>query len=1187
MPAMAMTDHGNLFGAIEFYEKAKAHDLAPIIGIEAYVQPERSDRERERERAQRMDETTFRERNNHHLILLAKNQTGYRNLLKLSSYAYLEGFYYKPRMNREVLSRHSEGLVALSGCLSGEVNTQLLQGDFEAARETARFYQEIFDGNFYLELQDHGLDEDRVVLPRIVDLARELDLPMAATNDAHYLAKDHAEAHDALLCIQTGKQKEDANRLKFGTHEMYLKSPEEMYALFAGQEHAVENTVRIAEQCAVDIEFGNLKLPHFPCPDGFDSLEEYLDHLCEEGLRKRYREVTPHLMERLRYELGVIHQMGYAGYFLIVMDFIQYARKINVPVGPGRGSAAGSLVSYCLGITNIDPMKYNLLFERFLNPERISMPDIDVDFSDRGRGKVIQYVVEKYGAENVCQIITFGTMAARAAVRDVGRVMGMPYGEVDRLAKMVPAELGITLDKALEQSADLKERHESDAQVKELISTAKVLEGLARHASTHAAGVVITPTPLTDYVPLYRSNDEEITTQFDMTACEKIGLLKMDFLGLRTLTVIEDTLAHLADRDVSLDLDALPLDDPPTFALFAAGHTVGVFQFESSGMVEYLRKLKPEAIDDLIAMNALYRPGPLGSGMVDDFILRKHGGKRITYEHPSLEPILADTYGVIVYQEQVMQIASSMGGYSLGQADLLRKAMGKKKVEIMAEQRVRFVTSAVERGIKQKLAEAVFDKMAHFAGYGFNKSHSAGYALVAYQTAYLKAHYPVEFMAATLTSEMSNSDRVMVLLAEARRMGIEVLPPCVNHSVGSFSVDGSAIRFGLGAVKGVGAGAVESVVDGRADGPYRDLFDFVERVDTGSVNKKCVEALICSGAMDSCDAPRAAMAEAIGTALEWASRRKKERDIGQESLFGGGGSGPVVVPPPSLPSCEEWDGRERLTKEKGALGFFVSGHPLDEFRELLEAISAHSTHYLTETPDSETVMVGGLPIAVKISTDKRGRALAFFTLEDFTGTIECITFEEPLSVCRPYLGADVPMLVRGRLSTREGEKPKIIVEQALGISAMMEKGHFVVHLALSTSANESTLAAVRDVLSRHPGACPVFLHVDHRALEGVIVRSRSLRVQPTDALLEDLRTVVDAEAFRLTVGEARGSFRSVDVFGVNPASEGEAGVGADAVVEVEPGESGVPAASIEDGMVAAAGPSAATDAGSAPIAAAP
>ncbi|MBK8230095.1 MAG: DNA polymerase III subunit alpha [Candidatus Eisenbacteria bacterium] len=1147
MPAVAMTDHGNLFAAVEFFEKAKATGIKPILGIEAYVNPGPLE----------PPAGGKKQKEYCHLILLAKNQAGWQNLMKLSSRAYLEGFYYKPRMDHAMLAAHSEGLIGLSGCLSGEVASALCEGRFDEARETARFYREIFDGQFYLELQDHGLDLDRVLIPRLIDLARELDMPLVATNDAHYIAKEHAHAHEALLCIQTGKNLSDPDRFKFDSHEMYFKSTEEMFELFAGQESALSRTVDIAELCDVALEFGKLKLPHFPKPDRFATLDDFLEDMCGEGLRRRYGTPTDPQWERLRFELNVIKQMGYAGYFLIVQDFIAHARSVGVPVGPGRGSAAGSIVAYCLGITNIDPLAYNLLFERFLNPERISMPDIDVDFSDRGRGEVIEYVVQKYGKENVCQIITFGTMAARAAVRDVGRVMGMPYTDVDKIAKMVPAELHIKLDKALDKAPDLKARYDADPKVHELIGTAQVLEGLARHASTHAAGVVITPTPLTDHVPLFRTNDDEIVTQFDMVACEKIGLLKMDFLGLRTLTVLQDSVqfiqqkAELLAREggppgAELDLDTLPMDDPEPFALLARGETVGIFQFESSGMTDYMRKLKPSCLEDMIAMNALYRPGPLGSGMVEDFIQRKQGVKAIQYEHPLLEPILRETYGVIVYQEQVMQIATALAGYSLGEADLLRRAMGKKKAEIMAKEREGFVSRSIARSIPKRDAEKIFDLCAHFAGYGFNKSHSAGYALVAYQTAWLKAHHPVEFMAATLTSEMANSDRIMVLLAECRRLGIDILPPDVNCSAHGFAVarvaraeaDGTsadsnavergAIRFGLGAVKGIGQTAVESIVSARTKEPFRDLFDLCARIDHGPVNRKCLEALITSGALDGFGEPRARLLESLPLAMEWAARRRREQEMGQGSLFGGGTPG--EMPRPAMPSVAEWPTADRLAREKGALGFYVSGHPLDAWRRALTLLGALGTHLLEGRDDQSPVLIGGLPITTRVSADKQGRPICFLTVEDFTGTVECLAFSEPFANCRVHLTSERPLLIKGRLSTRELEKPKILVEEAIALPDLVEKGRLPLHLALSSAWDDERLERIRERLRAFPGNCPVFLHVDPKKLGGMIVKLRSHKITPEEGLLAELEALAGPGGMKLTAGEPK-SFRSVEVFG--------------------------------------------------------
>ena len=1121
MSAIALTDRGSLFGAVEFFEQATARGIRPILGCDLYIRPAT-----EPEPGSYVDDFGHRESVNHALTVLAKSDVGYGNLMKLSSAGYLDEVCTKPRIREALLFGQGDGLIVLGSARHGEVAKALMAGDVETAQATAERYRGRFGDDFYLEVIDHGLPGARELFERTAELGRKLGIGLVATNHVHYLQEDHAEAQDALLCIQTGKKKTDEDRFRFETREMYLKSPDQMYDLFSEAPEALTNTVKIAEQCQVTLEFGNLKLPPFPQPPEFATLDDYLTHLCQEGLKKRYSEITPEISERLDFELGIIHQMGYSGYFLIVMDFIDYARSINVPVGPGRGSAAGSLVSYCLRITNIDPMRYALLFERFLNPDRVSMPDIDVDFSDRGRGQVIQYVVEKYGANNVCQIITFGTMAARAAVRDVGRVMGMNYADVDRLAKAVPSEIGIKLTKALDQSQDLQSLHEADPQVRELITTALVIEGLSRHASTHAAGVIITPSALTNYVPLYRSGEDEITTQFDMNACDKIGLLKMDFLGLRTLTVLEDCLAMLSDRGIEIDLDALDLTDAETFALFGRGGTVGVFQFESSGMVEYLRKLKPEVIDDLIAMNALYRPGPLGSGMVDDFILRKHGENKIEYEHPILEPILSDTYGVIVYQEQVMQIASAMAGYSLGESDLLRRAMGKKKKSVMDEHRSMFVERSVGLEIPKRVAESVFDLMAHFAGYGFNKSHSAGYALVAFQTAFLKAHYPVEFMAASMTSEMTNSDRILIHLNEVRRMGIEVLPPAINESSVGFTVEDGKIRFGLGAIKGVGRNAVKAIVEMREERPFGEIYDLLERVDTFLVNKKCCEALAHAGAFDSFGWTRSRLLLGMPTILEWAARRRRDREAGQESIFS---AATAPAPRPQIDSVLEWEPREKLQREKGALGFFVTGHPLDEYEGLLERLDIQTCAELEELGDNTPVRMCGFPMMVKLSTDRKGRAMAFFSLEDASGSIECLVFEEPLALARPHLTEDEPLWIKARLSKRGEERAKLIIEEAEALAPLIKKGGFSLHLAISSRLSEKEMDELRGPLGEFEGTSPVYLHVDHEEMGGVVIRCRSLRVRPDAELLARLRDKLGATAVRWSIGEANCT-RSQEVF---------------------------------------------------------
>ncbi|HWR83218.1 MAG TPA: DNA polymerase III subunit alpha, partial [Candidatus Deferrimicrobium sp.] len=845
MPALAVTDHGNMFGAVEFYKKAARAGIKPIIGCEAYVA---GGSRFDKKPSNRFPDGGF------HLVLLVKNLTGYTNLMKLCSAAYLEGFYHRPRIDKQLLRDHAEGLIATSACMKGEVSWHLSRGATDEAVAAAQELREIFGPeNFFLEIQDHGLEAERVLIPKIDAVSRETGIPLVVTNDCHYLRREDWEAHDALLCIQTGKTVTDRDRMRYNTDQLYFKSADEMQQCFGDFKEALENTVRIAEACNLELQLGRLLLPVFPIPRTFADPDACLRHLCENGIGTRYETITPEIRKRLEYELRVIKQMGYAGYFLIVKDFCDYARSQHIPVGPGRGSAAGSLVSYALRITNIDPIAFDLLFERFLNPERISMPDIDIDFSDRGRDQIIQYVIDKYGKDNVCQIITFGTMAARAVVRDVGRVLGFPYGEVDRIAKMIPLAVDMTLERALKQSAELAEVVKNDKRIEQLIRISQTLEGLARHCSTHAAGVVIAPSALTNYVPLFAGSKDEVTTQYDMKMVEEIGLLKMDFLGLRTLTVIDDAVRMIAqNHGVTVDLEAIRLDDPEVYQVFARGDTTGVFQFESSGMRDYLRKLCPENFTDLTVMNALYRPGPLDSGMINTYIERKQSAGSFAYMHPRLEKILGATYGVIVFQEQVLQIANALAGYSMGKADLLRKAMGKKDAALMAAQKQEFLMGAAANKIDAKVAEEVFNQIETFARYGFNKAHSTSYAFIAYQTAWLKRYYPREFMAALMTSEIQDTDRIYILLEDCRRLGIEVLPPDVNESGIDFTVAGDKIRFGLQAIKNVGAGASQAIVEERqAGGRFVTLADLVSRVPIRSLNRRTLESLIAAGACDS------------------------------------------------------------------------------------------------------------------------------------------------------------------------------------------------------------------------------------------------------------------------------------------------------------------------------------------------
>ncbi len=1103
MPALALTDHGNMFGAVEFYMKANKAGIKPIIGVEAYVAPEHR---KKKTVSKGVSDTSY------HLVLLAKNGRGYKNLMKLVSLGYLEGFYYRPRMDKELLKEYHDGLIALSACLKGEVAFKMLRDGYEVARRVALEYRDIFGDDFFLEMQNHGIREEDEVRKGLLELSRELSIPLVVTNDIHYLKQEHAMPHDVLICIQTGKDRDDPNRLRYNTDQIYFKSAEEMATLFQDQSEALTLTYDIAEKCDVHLPSGVFHLPKFEVPveHGQLTLDEYIQKLAFEGLQRRYDEVTPELEQRLQYELDVIKKMGYSGYFLIVMDFIDFARRQGIPVGPGRGSAAGSLVSYCLGITNVNPIEYDLIFERFLNPERVTMPDIDIDFCYERREEIIRYVKQKYGEQNVTQIITFGTMAARAVIRDVGRALKIPYSEVDRIAKMIPATPGTSLESALEEVPPLRETVDADEQHRQLIEYSLVLEGLARHASTHAAGVVITPEELTNYTPLYRSSDGAVTTQYDMKSLEEIGVLKMDFLGLRTLTVIDKTVKALRSRGVDVDLDALPLDDPETYEIFTRGETVGIFQFESSGMREYLKKLRPQAIEDLIAMNALYRPGPME--MIDDFIERKHGRRPIEYLHPSLEPILRETYGVIVYQEQVMRIASELGGFSLGAADLLRRAMGKKKADLMAEQRVKFINGCAERGIPAETANAIFDLMDKFAGYGFNKSHAACYSLVAYQTAYLKAHYPAEFMAATLSSEMGSSNRVVVLIEECRRMGVPVLPPDVNESFADFVVSGGAIRFGLGAVKNVGRTAIESIVKARQQGGrFTTLFDFCERVDHRLVNKKVIESLIQAGAFDSVEGHRAQLMAAVDLAVNYAQSMHNARLHGQTTIFDLAPEGEGTVQHPPLPPVKRWSSTEALNREKQLLGFYVSGHPLSKYEDDVRALASVSLDRLDSTKDGQRVTVCGIVTACREITDRQKRPMAFVTLEDFSGQAEMLVFADPYSKYRDLLQPDQMIAVVGRTSTREEEETKILCDEVLPLEGLREKFVKALWLALpSVDVEPDTLANVSAALTAHKGRCEVCIALRRNGDE-FRFRSRKIKVNPTPELVVRLRELLGSE----------------------------------------------------------------------------
>ncbi len=1126
LPALAVTDHGAMFGTVEFYKAAQKAGIKPIIGCEVYVAP--GDR---REKRQDPHGET-----NYHLVLLARNQEGYRNLCRLVTAGWTEGFYYKPRIDKEILRAHSGGLIGLSACLKGELAKAVLRHDLEGARRVAEEYVSILgEGNYYLELMDNGIEEQGRVNDVLLDLGRRLGIPVVATNDCHYLDRADAKSHEVLVCIQTGKTLDDPNRMRMSTDAFYFKSPQEMAEAFAHCPEAVEATVEIAERCNVELELGRAHLPEYTVEGGGD-LAEALERMARQGLEQRLRdrtyrdpaeeaEVRRRYVERLEAELRTIRDMGFPGYFLIVQDFINWARRNGVPVGPGRGSAAGSLVAYALGITNIDPIPYGLLFERFLNPERVTLPDIDVDFCFERRDRVIQYVTERYGKDKVAQIITFGKMLARAVIRDVGRVMGLPYADVDRIAKLVPARLGITLKEALDEEPRLREAMEADPRVAELIGHALKLEGLNRHASTHAAGVVIGNRPLVDHLPLYKppGSDQEAVTQFDMKSVEAIGLVKFDFLGLKTLTVIHDAVQLVnANRPEGggLDIDRIPLDDPKVYELLSRGETTGVFQLESAGMKELMVKLRPSTFEDIIALVALYRPGPLGSGMVEDFIRRKHGQVPIEYELPELEPILRDTYGVIVYQEQVMQIAQVLADYSLGEADLLRRAMGKKIPEEMAKQKDRFLEGARKKGVDPKKAERIFDLMAKFAEYGFNKSHSAAYALVAYQTAYLKAHHPVEFMAALLTNDRANSDKVVKDIAECREMGIAVLPPDVNESDLHFTVVGGAIRFGLAAVKNVGEAAIENILEARREGgPFRGLLDFCQRVDLQKVNRKVIESLIRCGAFDSLGGTRAQYLAYLDRAMELAAAVQRDRARGQTSLFDLFGAGPSEAgparPEDDLPEVPPLPPTEQLRAEKEVLGMYLSGHPLAEWGELLDACTDTSLESLAERPDRSTVTVGGVVTGRRVIRTRNGSRMAFFTLEDLTGSVEVVAFSEVFGRARELIEKDdVPVVVRGTLEKGE-DAAKILADEVLPLASAPERLTREVHIRVNAAFHtRDDLENLQRLMAapEHRGDTPTFLHIlIPEKAEAVIRLPERFRVRATGAFKHRVRDLMGAD----------------------------------------------------------------------------
>ena len=1068
MPALAITDHGNIFGAIDFYRTAKSVGIKPIIGIETYVAS-----------GSRLD----REGYSNHLVLLAKNLTGYKNLIKLTTEAYLSGFYRHPRIDHELLAKHCDGLIILSACLKGEMASNILAGDQEKVLRIAKFYRDCVGAdNYFIEIQDHGIKDELKALPELAALAKDIGVGIVATNDCHYMKLEDSEAHDALLCIQTRKVLSDSDRLKYETNQLYFKSAEEMQKLFRDYPEAIENTIKIADKCDVELELGRHHFPSYPVPSGFSSLEETLEHLSRDGLIRRYGQPSEEANQRLEYELSVIKKMGFAGYLLVVKDFIDFAKNNGIRVGPGRGSVGGSLVCYCIGITNIDPLKYKLLFERFLNPERISMPDIDIDFADTGREKVIEYVVNRYGKDNVTQIITFGSMAARLVIRDVARVMSISYSEADRLAKLIPDEVDITLDKALERVPQLKEAYDQGGQIKTLLDYSRTLEGLLRHASTHAAAVVIAPSNLENYVPLFKSSKGDVTTQFDMHGIEAIGLLKMDFLGLRTLSVIDLALELIRkNKGILIDIENIPLDDLNVYKLFEEGQTGGIFQFESSGMTEFLKRLKPTCIEDLTAMNALYRPGPLDANMIPIYIDRKHGREKVKYDHPLLETVLNETYGVIVYQEQVMQIAAELAGFSLADADVLRYAIGKKIADKLTLQRKIFIQGAVNKGIGKKTAEKVFSQIETFGRYGFNKPHSVCYAIIAYQTAYLKTYYPAEFMAAALTSEMGKTDRVTFLMEECKRMGITVLPPDINESEVGFTPLENTIRFGITAVKNVGHNAAEAIVRARMDGgKFKSLTEFCSRVDGGATNSRALESLILAGAFDSLPGHRRQLISGLDSAILRGQRFQEDQRKGQIGLFGGGNTAIELDTDlnDDLPDIPHFTDGEIAVLERQYLGVWVTKNPLVDYREELDNLTTHTTSQLMEEHDNVPATVGGLISEIKYSVDKNGRRIAFVTLQDLHGSIEAIVWADRYESYGKHIKRDCPIIIKGKTSTREGENAKIVADKIIPIEeAAREFAPEVLIKVDATKSGTKLMSELYRFVKDTPGRCPVRLFI--------------------------------------------------------------------------------------------------------------
>ena len=1133
--SVAITDHGNIYGAVHFFEAAKKQGVKPILGCELYV-------------CQKEDHRADPQGDDYnHLLVLAENEEGYRNLVRITSEASLHGFYRKPRISKKYLAEHASGLVGFSGCLAGELSQHLMKDNYNAAKATASQYQDIFGrGNFFLEIQDHGLELDKKIHSDMFRIEKDLDIPLIATNDSHYLCEDDHHAHEILLCVQTAGSIHDPKRFKFDSDQFYVKTADEMERVFSHAPQVVSRTMQFAERCQLKLNKVENPFPEFAVPAGH-TVDTYFEQVCREGYRKRLDTSVKHLQDRgllrspltdydarLEREIDCIKSMKFPGYFLIVWDFIRYAREHDIPVGPGRGSAAGSLVAYVMGITDVDPLQNALLFERFLNPERVSMPDIDIDFCMNRRGEVIDYVTRKYGREQVAQIITFNTMAAKAAIKDVGRALDLPYGDVDRIAKMVPATIGITLEQALKDSPPLQDAYDKDPQMREVIDTALKLEGLVRGAGVHAAGVVIAPRPLTDLVPLSRSKNDEIVTAYDMKAIEKLGLLKMDFLGLTTLTVIDDCLKLLKKEGIEVDLDTIPLDDQETYEkVFHRALTSGVFQFESGGMRDVLRRYKPTSVEDLTALNALYRPGPIQGGMIDDFIERKWGRRKVEYDLPPMESILKETLGVIVYQEQVMQIANAVAGYSLGEADLLRRAMGKKNLEEMTRQRERFVTGAATKAFPKDIVTKVFDLMEQFAGYGFNKSHSAAYALLAYHTAYLKTHHPVEFMAALLTSEISKPENVVKYIKECREIGIAVEPPDVRLSGADFTPNGNAIRFGLTAIKNVGRNAIDSILEARRSleekgKSFANYWEFCEQVDLRLMNKRVLESLVKAGALDSFGR-RSALVAAGDKAIERAQKSQRDLASGQHGLFGIFDDQPATAAvTDALPNVPDWDENERLQAEKEVLGFFVSGHPLDKYADKLHnlpgvmdtaaALEAKPSPPPTRRGEKgEEVQIAGVIVGLKVAKSKRsGELYAQASLEDTVGKIDLICFPKDYAAMAESLKIEVPVVVRGALRAEEDAANKLCVSSIQAIEDLKVRLPKNLRIKVQLDvASGALLEELHGIIGAAPGPGRVMISLEQRGDYCVVLEPAGFEVLADRAFIDRAETLLGRGAVQV------------------------------------------------------------------------